>query len=288
MYTRVCPICNNTITYNVKRNCKNMEGKPCKLCHPKLLRESKAEYKNVCISCGVESPVKYKPRVKTDWKCEDCRNTKENTCAICNTKFLTRWNAKTCSPKCMHILIAQNIGGPDVVNVSQIDYIRKTRRVGGGKSQSKENNGMWGKQHSNETKMAISQLARTRKRKPHSENTKRKMRIAATERMMNRGLRAGINPNACLEIDKFSKQFGYNVKHGLNGGEHYIKELGYFLDGYDEEKNIVIEYDELHHLTPIIKEKDEQRQSEIIDLLKCKFIRLSEQVDGSIEVKHIN
>lgn len=268
MYTRICPICNNTITYNVKGNCKKMEGRPCKLCHPKLLKESKAEYKNVCISCGIESPVKYKPRVKKDWKCGDCRNTKENTCAICNTKFLTRWEAKTCSPKCMHILIAQNIGGPDIVNVSQIDYIRKTRRVGGGKSQSKENNGMWGKVHTEETKL--------------------KMRLKQTQRFLDTGITPRINPTACSHIDNLGKELGYTFQHGNNGGEFYIRELGYYVDGYDAKNNIVVEYDELHHQQERRKQKDLVRQQLIIDLLKCKFIRLSEQVDGSIEVKHIN
>lgn len=268
MYTRICPICNNTITYNIKGNCKKMEGKPCKSCHPRLLKEAKSQYKNICVVCGIESPVKYKPRVKQNWKCEECRNTKERICIICNTTFLTRWDAKTCSHKCMHILIAQNIGGPGIVNVSQIDYIRKNRRVGGGKDQSGHQNGMWGKSH--------------------SEETKRKIRLARTRRFLATGITPRINPKACDEIDKFASQNGYSFLHGGNGGEHYIKELGYYLDGYDKENNVVIEYDELHHQQPHQQKQDRQREREIIDLLKCKFIRLVEVKDGNIEVKHIN
>lgn len=288
MYNRVCPFCDGVVSYTNKYNRNRFEGKPCLDCKSRLLKEKQPEYKNVCISCGVEAFVKYKPRVKSNWKCEDCRNTKEKVCPICSNKFTTRWNSQTCSYRCMNILIAKNIGGPDITNLSQIDYIRKTRKFPDGMNFVGEKNGMWGKQHSTETKMKISHLARTRKRTPHSEDTKRKMRISASERMQDRNLKAGINPKACAEIDKFSKLEGYNVKHGLNGGEYYVKELGYFLDGYDREQNVVIEYDELHHQLPSIKEKDEKRQKEIIDFMRCKFIRLVEQTDGSIEVKHIN
>lgn len=96
------------------------------------------------------------------------------------------------------------------------------------------------------------------------------------------------NPTACEEIDKFGKDMNYMFQHALNGGEYHIKELGYWVDGYDAKNNIVVEYDELHHQQERRKQKDLVRQQLIIDLLKCKFIRLSEQVDGSIEVKHIN
>jgi site-specific DNA-cytosine methylase len=48
-------------------------------------------------------------------------------------------------------------------------------------------------------------------------------------------------------------------------------------NGYDKEKNVVIEYDEKHHFrNKKLQEKDIKRQKEIEDYLKCKFIRINE------------
>jgi len=81
------------------------------------------------------------------------------------------------------------------------------------------------------------------------------------------------NPNACKIIDQYGKKNGYNFQHAMNGGEYYIKDLGYWVDGYDKNKNIVIEIDEKRHKYQ--QEKDVIRQKEIESLLKCKFICLT-------------
>jgi hypothetical protein len=65
---------------------------------------------------------------------------------------------------------------------------------------------------------------------------------------------------------------GYSFQHAMNGGEFYIEELGYWLDGYDSINNIVIEYNEKHHRRQTVK--DEKRKKEIIEFLKCKFIEI--------------
>jgi len=47
----------------------------------------------------------------------------------------------------------------------------------------------------------------------------------------------------------------------MNGGEHFIPELGYWVDGYDKNKNIVIEYYETrHHKNNIIHDEKENRR----------------------------
>ena len=62
-----------------------------------------------------------------------------------------------------------------------------------------------------------------------------------------------------------AKELGItDLQHAQNGGEHYVKELGYWLDGYSPEKNIVIEYYEDRHRRQV--EKDNQRQKEIMEL----------------------
>jgi len=89
--------------------------------------------------------------------------------------------------------------------------------------------------------------------------------------------RTSYNPSSIPIIEQYGKQNGYNFQHAENGGEYKIPYTMYSVDGYDEEKNVVIEYDEKHHfnLEGILKEKDIKRQKEIIDILGCKFVRIN-------------
>ena len=110
----------------------------------------------------------------------------------------------------------------------------------------------------------------------------RKHRLRAIKRI-EQSISAGgqitpfYNSEACRIIDEYGRQNGYSFQHALNGGEYHIRELGYFVDGYDEKKNTVIEYDEPHHFrNGMLNEKDIQRQREIQELLQCEFIRISQ------------
>jgi len=76
-------------------------------------------------------------------------------------------------------------------------------------------------------------------------------------------------------LEQKAKELGItDLQHAENGGEFYIKELGYWVDGYSKDKNIVIEYYENNHKYQL--EKDLQRQNEITNLLECEFIILKE------------
>ena len=108
----------------------------------------------------------------------------------------------------------------------------------------------------------------------HSKESKRKMRLSRIEELEQKHgqLIPNYNPNACKLIEEYGKKHGYNFQHAENGGEFHIKELGYWIDGYDAEQNVVIEVDELHHKYQI--EKDQRRQKEIEEHLGCQFIVL--------------
>jgi hypothetical protein len=84
------------------------------------------------------------------------------------------------------------------------------------------------------------------------------------------------NVNAIPIIEEYGNLHGYNFQHAENGGEYYVEGLGYYLDGYDLEKNVAIEIDESHHFNKdgSLKKKDILRQSKIEELLNCKFIRI--------------
>jgi len=116
------------------------------------------------------------------------------------------------------------------------------------------------------------------KGRKHNEDTKRKLRLNMIKRIESR--RGQISPNynfeACKIIDNYGKINGYDFRHAENGGEFHIKELGYWVDGYDKEKNVVIEVDEPHHfdMNGELKKQDVNRQKVIEEHLHCNFIRI--------------
>jgi len=132
-------------------------------------------------------------------------------------------------------------------------------------------------------KISLSQKGVSKPSRPHSDETRRKIRISHIRRI-EMGLKdsqkfePNYNPDACKLIDEYGKKHGYNFQHGMNGGEFKIEKLYYWVDGYDIEKNIVIEVDELGHFDKNgnLCEKDIRRQNEIMEYLKCpKFIRIN-------------
>lgn len=121
------------------------------------------------------------------------------------------------------------------------------------------------------------------KNKKHSDEEKDKIRIARTkylESIMDWGS-ARISKTACKYMDKLNEEKHWNLQHGMNGGE--ITCIGYFLDGYDKNLNIVFEYDEPRHYIDVVNnvlcEKDIIRQNKIINELHCEFWRYNEKID---------
>lgn len=102
--------------------------------------------------------------------------------------------------------------------------------------------------------------------KTHNDSTKELMREKSN------GFCPNYNPEACRIIDEYGKKHGYNFQHAENGGE--VRVAGYYLDGYDKENNVVIEYYEKFHQNQI--EEDEIRKRSIIEKLGCSFIEIKE------------
>lgn len=139
-----------------------------------------------------------------------------------------------------------------------------------------------GRKHSKKTirKMRVAQLGEKHPMwgKHHSKETKKKMRKAAIKyrKTLIDRLQPNYNKDACKLIEKFGRKHGYQFQHAENGGEFFIEELGYWVDGYDWNKNVVIEVDEKHHfdLQGNLSYHDIKRQGEIENFLQCKFIRI--------------
>lgn len=187
-------------------------------------------------------------------------------------------------------------------------YSLETKQKMSESHKGKTNKGRLGKPHSLETKLRMSESLKgekhpnygkslskeTRKKigeaskgntynkgKSVSNERKRQMRIHAINRIQqhikdNGQVIPNYNSSGCKVIDEYAKEHGYNFQHALNGGEFYIKELGYWLDGYDKEQNVAIEIDEKHHfdMDGNLLKKDIERQNEIQLFLDCKFIRI--------------
>lgn len=78
------------------------------------------------------------------------------------------------------------------------------------------------------------------------------------------------------------KNIGKNEKKSLDMIERKLNitlerqypVLGYFLDGYDKENNVVYEVYEKYHYSPKQLEKDIIRENNIIKVLKCAFVKI--------------
>lgn len=103
-------------------------------------------------------------------------------------------------------------------------------------------------------------------------------RIKQIEQQINAG--CSLHPNysqmGCEYFDWIMEMTGTFIQHAMNIGEFHVKDLGYWVDGYDKENNIVYEFDERHHfnLDGTYKARDIRRQKEITDLLGCYFVRI--------------
>lgn len=86
------------------------------------------------------------------------------------------------------------------------------------------------------------------------------------------------NKIACIYFDLLNNYNNWNGYHALNGGEFYIKELGYWVDYYEPNLNLVIEWDEPgHYIDGILKNSDIERQIKIVEHLNCTFVRINEK-----------
>ena len=83
------------------------------------------------------------------------------------------------------------------------------------------------------------------------------------------------NPNSIMYLDVISKKSSQQIRHALNGGEK--KFVRYWVDGYIDEYNICIEWDERYHSTEKQIEMDLKRETFLIENFNCSIIRINEK-----------
>jgi hypothetical protein len=107
------------------------------------------------------------------------------------------------------------------------------------------------------------------------------MRAIAVKRIMERssyGFINNVNPKETVYFTQLEKENGWNGFFYGKNNQYIVENLGYFLDYYEPNLNIVIEYDEpRHYINGNLKDKDVKRMNEIKQHLKCKFFRYNER-----------
>jgi uncharacterized Zn finger protein (UPF0148 family) len=121
-----------------------------------------------------------------------------------------------------------------------------------------------------------------------SEETREKHRINKVERMIKDGILVwpSYNKTACKIFDTLESDLGRNGQYATKGKE---KRIGrYWVDYYEPNKNIVIEYDEKYHFdnNGNLKPRDIERQKWIKNRIGCKFYRINENTNYE-QFKHI-
>ena len=145
-----------------------------------------------------------------------------------------------------------------------------------------ENSFFYGKHLSKEHKRKISE---SEKNKKVSSDTRKKIRLNSIKRIQKRlkkgqQLYPNWNPKACNYFEQFDKDSNTHGQYATDGGEFYIKELGYWPDYINHDLKLIMEYDENYHfdVNGNLKEKDIKRQKEIEELYSdYKFIRVKEE-----------
>ncbi len=244
-WTKKCPKCKRLQTYSredglvqsIKLN------RMCLRCyHDK--RIIKGEWKRLCPNCNKEIQYTtkggWRKAIKGNHLCKNCSGIEIE-------KHLNGWVRKC--PKC----------NTDIIY--------------------KDNRGVWMGNKRNSPCIKCYLIERKTK---FSNETRKKIRLGCIkqlkERLFNGGqMKPNYNISSCKYFNNLNKENGWNLQHAENGGEFYIKELGYWVDAYDREKNIVVEYDESYHNRTKQKEKDLNRLNEIKNHLNCKFFRYNEK-----------
>jgi hypothetical protein len=221
----------------------------------------------------------------------------KRNCLTCNKQFELKSNGpshankKYCSPQCSSVgqrkyedrswTLVCTVCGTNTKYYSRENYRRAIRdnRTMCIPCRGNANKGL---RRSDKQKQLISEKTKVAMHTPTIRNkvmegmnrpeTKRKRRESRIKQMKLSGGWTSYNTTACRFFDELNKEFSLSGVHALNGGEKQV--AGYFVDYYEPQLNVVIEWDEPHHKKQI--EKDMIRAKEIIKEIGCRFLRIDQ------------
>jgi hypothetical protein len=160
------------------------------------------------------------------------------------------------------------------MNPSKRDDVNAKKSI----SLTGKNNPMWGKCGSKNPMFG--------KHFKHSDETIRRMRIRRINEITDKNgfCFPNFNPKSVEYFKLLEKDRGWNGCYVGKNKEYLIEGLGYFVDYYEPNLNIVVEYDEQrHYVHDQLKEKDVKRMNEIKNYLHCRFLRYNEKNKELIE-----
>jgi len=120
---------------------------------------------------------------------------------------------------------------------------------------------MMGKRHSKETKLKIGKSNTTSIKKAWTNPDIRKKYLR-----YNKWINTRLDKGQLELLEKWNR-LGFRFQPNF---QLKTDKFLYYLDGYDKEKNVVLEYDSRYHNSPTQKEKDYKRQTIIIEYLNPK------------------
>jgi len=267
-YNRVCIGCDGVITYKSKSqyNEANKHNRVCRSCANKRRSVNPKPLIKECIKCGYSHTFsthsKYiQSKPLNEYKCKSCASVDAHTGKSVTAK----------SKKAIGIAVKNAWASGSYLNA-----VKKSSDRWAGKNNPMYNSNRCGKLNPFYGKTHTVENITYFKNRIINDSTHNKMRESAINRISKAKFNGnqmipGYNTSSIPIIEAKAKELGItDLQHAENGGEYMV--LGYFVDGYSKEKNIVIEYDEKHHNRQI--DKDLKRQNEIENYLKCKFIRI--------------
>jgi endogenous inhibitor of DNA gyrase (YacG/DUF329 family) len=310
-YIRLCPSCGKEIKYKNKshRIRADIKNSICQECQQRKYQSIEKFIRN-CPICGKEikhkKKISYERSIKKNQSCLFCYSkigeyeNKINirNCPTCDKKIiysnkykcnyanLKKSECRSCSKSGEKAPLYGRIGEKNHNFGKKLTDERKKLISFSNRGEKNHNFGKtphnFGVPMTLEQKLKISE---TKKSKPNprigiplSDECKQKLRLSKIERLKKcyGQLSPFYNPKACQYFNNLMEETNTYIQHAENGGEFYIRELGYWVDGYNKKNNIIYEFDEKHHFDVFdnLKNKDIRRQKEIEEFLNCKFIRI--------------
>jgi len=307
MWTKRCPKCNCVQVYATKRILivATQKNKVCQKCRPRKEKTLIVPPDGWTRQCDCGRILHYNSKgsltfaIKQKGKCNACSHIGKKgmrvtwsefrrNCPLCNKEifYSTNRSLQRAIRRNLNCLSCLQMGENNAMygKILAPEVIKRLRSMNVGRHPTEETRK---KMSLNCARRGVHKYGKDANfyGRRHSDETKRKMRIVACKRIMK--LRLQRNKNGWINnvgknennyFTKMEKERGWNgIYYGKSGKQYFLEHLGYWVDYYEPNLNIVVEYDEpRHYRYGILTERDMNRMKEIKSHLRCQFWRYDE------------